>query len=322
MSFKNSVLVTGGTLNLGYYAALAIARKHPEYLVVIASRTDTKSAATTINNTLHQKNVVYMPLDLGSLAKVRTFVNVWESQKYPPIIFLLLNAGLQFPKGLKYTEDGFEATFGINHVGHALLFHLLFPFLADNARIVVTSSGTHDPAQKAPIPVPVFITTEKVAHPAPEEEKLDGRMRYATSKLANVYWTYALNRRLPTLQSQGKHLTVVAFDPGLMPGTGLAREGTAIERFLWNIVGPRILWLVKKFFIANTHTPQESGENLAWVAVGDEAKNETGVYYEGRKKIKTSVDSYDEKKQEDLWEWTIKNVSTSEEQRTAFDIGK
>jgi NAD(P)-dependent dehydrogenase (short-subunit alcohol dehydrogenase family) len=322
MSFKNSVLITGGTLNLGYYAALAIARKHPEYLVVVASRTDPKSAATTINNTLHQKNVLFMPLDLGSFAKIRSFVNIWESKKYPPIIALLLNAGLRFPKGIKYTEDGFEATFGVNHVGHALLFHLLFPFLADNARIVITSSGTHDPAQKAPIPDPVFITPEGVAHPAPGEEQLDGRGRYSTSKLANIYWTYALNRRLPALESKGKHLTAVAFDPGLMPGTGLAREGNAIERFLWNIVGPRIIWVLRRLVTANTHTPQESGESLAWVAVGDEVKNETGVYFEGRKKIKSSVDSYDEKKQEDLWEWTVKNVSTSEEQRKAFDIGK
>lgn len=322
MSFKNSVLVTGGTINLGYHAALAIARKHPEYLVVVASRTDPESAATTINNTLHQKNVVFMPLDLGSLTKIRSFVNVWESQKYPPIISLLLNAGVQFPTGIKYTDDGFEATFGVNHVGHALLFHLLFPFLTDNARVVVTSSGTHDPAQKSGLPDAVYNTAEDLAHPAPGEEKLSGRGRYSTSKLTNVLWTYALNRRFSALASKGNHMTAVAFDPGLMPGTGLAREANAIEQFLWNWVLPRLLWLVRRVITPNTHTAQESGESLAWVAIGDEVKNETGAYFEGRLKIKSSVDSYDEKKQEDLWDWTVKNVSTSEEERKTFDIAK
>lgn len=76
MSYTNTVLITGGTQGLGYYAALDIARKHPEYLIIVASRTDPKSSATTINDTLRQKNALFIPLDLGSFAKIRSFVNV------------------------------------------------------------------------------------------------------------------------------------------------------------------------------------------------------------------------------------------------------
>lgn len=316
MSYKNAVLVTGGTIGLGYYAALEIARKHPEYLVVVASRTDAHSAARTINNTLRQKNTLFMPLDLGSFAKIRSFVNVWESKKYPPIIALLLNAGLQFPGEMHYTEDGIEATFGVNHVGHALLFHLLVPFMTKNARVVVTASGTHDPAQKSGMPDATYITAEDVAHPKPGSDKGNGRLHYSTSKLTNILWTYALNRRFAAL---GQHMTVIAFDPGLMPGTGLAREYPPILRFIWNHVGPRLLWLLRRLVTPNTHTPQESGASLAWAAVDN---METGVYFEGRKKIASSVVSYEEPKQEDLWEWTVKTVSTSEEERKKFDIGK
>lgn len=55
--FNRSVLVTGGTSGLGYHCALTIARKHPEYQIIIASRSDPSASASTINNVLKQNNV-------------------------------------------------------------------------------------------------------------------------------------------------------------------------------------------------------------------------------------------------------------------------
>jgi NAD(P)-dependent dehydrogenase (short-subunit alcohol dehydrogenase family) len=163
MSYTRTVLVTGGTLGLGFHAALDIAKQHPEYLIVIASRKDTDNASATINKTLGQKNTVFLPLDLSSLAKVRSFVSDYESKKYPPIDALVLNAGIQFPNDFRYSEDKIEMTFAVNHVGHALLFHLLFPQLADDARIVVTASGVHDPAQKSGLPDAVYTKAADLA---------------------------------------------------------------------------------------------------------------------------------------------------------------
>jgi len=320
MSFSRTVLITGGTAGIGFYAALDIARQHPEYLVVIASRTDSKSAAASINNSLGQKNVVYLPLDLASLANVRTFVKNWETKNFPPISALLLNAGLQFPGAIRKTDDGIESTFAVNHVGHALLFHLLFPHLADKARVIVTASGTHDPAQKTGVPDAKYTIAEELAHPLPESAKNEGRQRYATSKLVNVMWVYALHRRFERIKE--KNLTVVAFDPGLVPGTGLARDGTALERFVWNRVLPHILPLLRLLLTSNIHTPADSGANLASLAVSPDVEGVSGVYYEGKKQIKSSQASYEDVKQEDLWEWTVKNVAINEEEAIKFEIGK
>lgn len=317
MSFTHTVLITGGTSGLGYHCALSIAREHPEYLVVIASRTDPKSAATSINHTLHQKNTVYLPLDLSNLAKVRSFTQDWETKKYPPICMLVLNAGLQFPEGLHKTHDGFEATFAINHIGHSLLFHLLVPYFADKVRVVLTASGTHDPAQNSGFPDAKYDSAEELAHPTGEMATMkDGRQRYATSKLVNIMWTYALHRRLAF--PSGKGITVNAFDPGLMPGTGLAREYSPILRWIWYKVMPRIIPLMRLVMFANIHTADESGASLAWLAMSAEVEGVSGSYYEGRKKIKSSVSSYDEKKQEDLWNWTIKNTATGAEEIAKF----
>ncbi|OBT77052.1 hypothetical protein VF21_02901 [Pseudogymnoascus sp. 05NY08] len=320
MSFTHTALITGGTANLGFQCALGIAQQHPEYLVVICSRSDPNSAAASINETTHQKNVIFLPIDLSSLANVRAFAESWKIKQFPTIIALALNAGLQFPGEVQMSGDGIESTFAINHVGHALLFHLLFPHLADKARVAITSSGTHDPAQKTGLPDAEYVTAEQLAHPTPESAKSAGRQRYASSKLANVMWTYALHRRLSTMSE--RKLTVVAFDPGLMPGTGLARDGNSLEKFLWFRLLPRILPLLRFIISPNIHTPQESGANLTRLAVGADVEGKSGVYFEGKEIIKSSKDSYDESKQEDLWEWTIKATATSEDERREFELVK
>lgn len=316
--FTKSFLVTGGTTGLGLHAAKEIAKKYVDAAVVIASRKDTDGAAAWINEQLGQSNVQYMALNLADLKNIRSFVKNWADEKLPPISGLLLNAALQFPEGTIYTADGIEATFGITHVGHALLFHLLQPYLAEEARIVVTSSGTHDPAQTKGMPLPNYTTAEDVAYPTGALLNVPGRQRYTTAKLCNVLWMYALDRRLK--QIPNKKWTVVAMDPGLMPGTGLAREAGPLLRFLWVKVLPCMMPVLRVLISPNVHPPEESGANLAWVAVDETQKTTSAVYYEGKRQIKSSVDSYNEAWQEDLWSWTVRAVAANKEERRHFDL--
>lgn len=312
MVYTHSVIVTGGTANLGYHAALKIARKHPQYLVVISSRTDPDHAADKINQALGQDNVLFVPLDLASLDNVRKYAADWALESRPSIKALLLNAGLQLSGPVQRTVDGLEKTFAINHVGHALLFHLLWPHLAPNARIVVTSSGTHDPAQRTGLPDAIYTSAEELAHPTPETAAYAGRQRYASSKLANVLWTYALDRRLKQC-ARGKQIAVNAFDPGLMPGTGLARDASVVVRFLWHKVLPRVQGLLRRVVSPNIHTPEESGEALARLAVGEDVEGVSGKYFEGLKEIKSSEDSYVVEKQDDLWGWSARYLAKGDD---------
>ncbi|RYO94355.1 hypothetical protein DL766_005001 [Monosporascus sp. MC13-8B] len=104
-------------------------------------------------------------------------------------------SSLGVPRNLTHARNGLEATFGISHVGHALLLHLLAPGLApDGAPTVLASSGTHDPAQKSGLPDGKYDTAASLALP--------GRQRYATSKLVNLLWPYALTRRLRAQQDE------------------------------------------------------------------------------------------------------------------------
>ena len=311
-----TVLVTGGTTGLGYQCARIIAQQCPQYLVLIASRSDKDNVAISIKQTTGHSNVEYLKLDLSSLAKVRSFAADYGKKGYPPIKALVLNAGLQI-LDLNYTEDKIESTFAINHVGHALLFYLLSPYLADEARIVITASGTHDPAQKSGLPDAIYNSAEELAHPTIDTENYAGRQRYATSKLCNVMWTYALQRRLE--KAADKKWTINAFDPGLMPGTGLVREAPALLQFLWYKIMPRTIWLLRLLVSPNIHLPRDSGASLARLAIGEDVKGVTGKYYEGQKPIPSSKDSYAVEKQEDLWEWTVKRVAKDENERCKFD---
>jgi NAD(P)-dependent dehydrogenase (short-subunit alcohol dehydrogenase family) len=119
--------------------------------------------------------------------------------------------------------------------------------------------------------------------------------RYSTTKLANVYFTYGLSRRLPA------GITVNAFDPGLMPGTGLARDYPAVARFAWHAILPRLIPLLRLILVKNIHTPEESGSALAGLIVGPALTATNGKYFEGMREISSSVDSYDEGRTQELW---------------------
>lgn len=319
--FHRSILVTGGTANLGYQCAINLARKYPDYQIVIASRSDPNSSADSINRSLGQKNVKFLQLDLSSLAQVRSFAAEWEANQFPPIYSLVFNAALQFPGDAQYTGDGFEKTFAISHIGHALLFSLLRPHLADTARVVIVSSGTHDPAQKSGLPDAYYSSAEEIAHPKGDALKNNGRQRYATTKLTNVLYSYALHRRFEAINKKtGKHWTVAAFDPGLMPGTGLARDATGFEKFLWLKVLPKIMPVLRLLFSPNVHTAEYSGQMLARLVTGSDEEIGSGKYYEENRQIKSSDASYDQDKQEDLWKWTVKTLAKSDSEISRFDF--
>lgn len=233
-----TVLVTGGTTGVGYGCALSIAQQRPQYQVLIASRSDKDNAAVSINQKTGHSNVEYLKLDLSSLAKVRSFAADYAQKGYPPIKGLVLNAGLQILE-LDYTEDKIESTFAINHVGHALLFYLMSPYLAEEARILITASGTHDPAQKSGLPDAIYNSAEELAHPTKETERYEGRQRYATSKLCNIVWTYALQRRLE--RNPSKKWTVNACELYFPSSSLLVRIAFGVARQVAGVKsqGPR-----------------------------------------------------------------------------------
>jgi len=303
-SAMQTAIVTGGNSGLGYDCALAIAAASPQWHVIIGSRDAAKSleAARSIAATSANPNVTAIDLDLSSPSSVRKFVAEFaDHRRPPPLKAIVCNAGVQFIRGLTYNGDGFETTFAVNHLGHFLLVNLLLSRLEAPARIAVVSSGTHNPDQFTGMPKPVYSDANSAAKPAPEPDAATaGRRAYTTSKLCNLMFTYELSRRL---KATGRGaITVNAFDPGLMPGTGLARDYTPLQRFAWNFVLPVLR------FIPGVNSTSKSGRDLARLVLDPQLESVSGKYFVGRTQVPSSKQSYDESQAAELWDASARMV--------------
>jgi NAD(P)-dependent dehydrogenase (short-subunit alcohol dehydrogenase family) len=224
-------------------------------------------------------------LDLASLRSVRDFAAALEG----PLDAIVCNAGLQLVGPTTFTEDGFETTFQVNHLAHFLLVALLRDRLAPDARVMVVSSGTHDPDRRTGMPAPSYVSAEQLARPVPSDLPAEGRRRYTTSKLCNVLFAYELARRAP--------LAANAFDPGLMPGTGLARDYRPFQKLVWDRVLPALTRVAP-----NLNTTEQSGRALARLVTDPALRAVTGAYFLGQRPRGSSIASYDRDKARDLWE--------------------
>lgn len=293
-AYSRSIIVTGGNTGLGFQCARFIGAD-PDILVVIGCRDTRAGNEAKAKLQLLGVTAAVLQLDLASLDSVRAFVTCFREGGFPPLSGLVCNAGSQNVGPPQRAAGGLEMTFAVNHLGHFLLANLLLPDMARDGRITFVTSSTHDPAAKTGMPAPKFENANAVAHDFQPGSDA-GKRRYTTSKLCNLYCAYELTRRLEdSADSRLRSIRVNAFDPGLMPGTGLARTYPAPLRLVWNYILPALT-----LFYPNVHSVATSGRRLAELAsVIDTA---TGHYVSDGRAIKSSALSYDTEKARDLWE--------------------
>lgn len=287
-------IVTGGNAGLGLECAKALARL-PQVTVIIASRSLARGQAAVDELKSQGGDAVAVELDLASLASVRKCSGEILKLRPTGLTGLVCNAGIQEIGAPSRTQEGFESTFGVNHLAHFLLAQLLLPGFAENGRILFVSSGTHDPKEKSGLPAPRYTSALRIARDF-EPGRIAGLRRYTTSKLCNVYCAHSFAEKLAeSKDSRLRSLRVNAFDPGMMPGTGLARQYPAPLRFAWTYIMPALTLMMR-----NVHSTRKSGERLARLAT-DSAITENGKYFSDGREMRSSELSYDRANAEDLW---------------------
>jgi NAD(P)-dependent dehydrogenase (short-subunit alcohol dehydrogenase family) len=192
------VLVTGANSGTGFEAAKELAGKNATVIMAVRSLEKGNEAAAKIKKDFPKADVTVMKLDLSSLASVRKFSADFIA-KHDRLDILINNAGVMVPPYSK-TEDGFELQFGTNHLGHFALTGLLIDLLlkTPNSRIVTMSSMAHK--------------SGKVDFNDLHREKKYKKMEtYGQSKVANLFFTYELQRKLEAI---GSKTIAVAAHPG------------------------------------------------------------------------------------------------------------
>ena len=277
-------MITGGNSGIGFAVANKLAAKG--YGVILASRNQQAStkAIAQICAVNPSALVESIPLDLSSFASVRQCASAFQSGGYPLNILINNAGGSVSGRQASFTVDGFELTFGTNHLGHFLLTYLLLEDLKHSApaRVITVSSELHNPAY-AGGPAPDFdydnLRGEKYYNP---------QVFYRNSKLANIWFAYDLQRRLT---STG--VTSNAVCPGFVPAAIAARRKSAIERLFYAQVMTRMPF---------ARSLEQASESYMFAATHPALEGVGGKFIVDGKEKRSSDESYDEVKARHLWE--------------------
>lgn len=237
-------LITGANIGIGRAVAVELARRGARLRLLCRSLAKAAPVVDELRSIAGHADVVAVECDLGSFASVRTAAREVLARE-EPLHLLINNAGVAGQRGI--TSDGFELTFGVNHLGHFLLTSLLLDRLRASApaRIVHVASSNHRGARG--------IDWEAVRRPT---ASVSGLPEYNVSKLANVLFSAELARRL-----EGSGVTSYAVNPGRVASN------------IWQ----RMPWPFRQLFKMTMLTTEQGAQSTVHAATSTDVVS--GRYY-------------------------------------------
>jgi retinol dehydrogenase 12 len=242
-----TALVTGANTGIGKATALALAGQG--WRVWVTARSEAKGAAAvaSIKAATGNDAVFLLLLDLSDLGSVRDCARSFL-EPYEALHVLINNAGVGGARGV--TKQGFEMTFGVNHLGHFLLTQLLLDRLRDSApaRVVTVASDAHYNARG--------VDFEAVRRPA---RGITGLGEYAVSKLCNVLFAQELARR-----TAGTGVHSYALHPGVVASD------------IWR----RVPWPVRPLVTRRMLTVEQGAQTSLYCATSPKVAPDSGRFYD------------------------------------------
>lgn len=267
---RDVVLITGCTSGIGRVTAIELARRGARVVLANRSAEKTGPVLEQIRQQSGDQAAEFLPVDLSSFASIRKAAADFLARGLP-LQTLVNNAGI-IARGA--TAEGFELTFGVNHIGHFLLTSLLLGRLRDSApsRVVTVASDLHRVARRIDYQKIRRTTASRTAIP-----------EYAASKLANILFSAELGRRLA-----GTGVTTYSLHPGSV-ATGIWR---------------RIPWPFRPVVLAFMRSPERGARTSIHCATSPDLTAETGLYYENCEPAVPSALARDTALAVELWECT------------------
>jgi len=267
-----TVVITGATSGIGKVAAQTLADGRTN--LVLTGRN--LAAGRRLAHTLARRGpttVEFVQADISRQADVCRLASSIIAH-HDAVDVLVNNAGARIDR-YRQTDDGVEATFATNHLGHFLLTCLLAERLAaaPAARVITVASSAHFSAP----PEPVWNL---------DRDSYDRRVAYATSKLANVMFAYELARRI-----ESTTITSNAVDPGIV-ATNFARNNGLV---------PWLKHLVSYAIRRELTTPRHGAATIVDLATRSDLRRVSGKYFKDKREVASSRESYNSERARDLW---------------------
>ena len=280
--FGKTVIITGANSGIGKAAAIDLARRGAKVIMACRHLERSKNALNDIVQQTGSSDVILKHLDLASMKSIRAFaqdINANEAKLH----VLINNAGLISTPERQETEDGFELTMAVNHLGHFLLTNLLLDLLKKSApsRVVVVSSIAHHNFMETRSPFRFDNMHSEMFYSHWEA--------YGQSKLANILFTRELARRL-----SGSGVTANSLHPGVSK-TGLfsLRRHLKYSEKTANLLSP----IMSLFF----KTAEEGAQTTIHLAVSEEVEGTTGKYFVDCKERDPAKTAQDDQAANTLW---------------------
>ncbi len=267
------ILITGATSGIGFETARALAAGGARVTIAGRDATRTERACDRITEMHPGVLVDPLPVDLASLDSIRQGAEMLQDAS---LDVLICNAGLISDRYLT-TEEGFERTVGVCHVGHFLLTHLVLPKLeaSGGGRVVVVASESHRS--------PATLDFDRLPL---TEEKYRPMIAYGQAKLCNVLFANELNRRVAS-----RGVTSNSLHPGTMIPTGIGRG--------WLLA--RIAMLAMRPF---TRSVAQGAATSCYVATAPELDGIGGRYFDECAESEPSAEAVDADVAARLWSIT------------------
>ena len=266
-------LITGATDGIGKEAAIELAKKGCNLILIGRSKEKGDKVVEEIRKVADSYvDIDYFTADLMLMKEVSRVADE-VSRKYPKIDILLNNVGAYFAFR-DVTEEGFERTFALNHLGYFLMTKKLLPLVekSDYKRIVNVSSSAH---------YGIDFEFDNMNG----EKKYSGFDVYKKSKLANVMFTYELAKRI-----EGTGITANCLHPGFV-STNFGKN----NNFLWRNVIRVAMWLT-------AISVKDGAKTSIHLACSDEVKDITGRFFANSQIKKGSSKAKNEEHNRKLWE--------------------
>jgi len=279
IGLRELVVITGASSGLGLSCAVSLA-KTGKYFVVMACRDVEKAKRVAIEKGMPENSYVPMKLELGNLQSVRDFVsNLKAFKSARPLNHLICNAAVYKPTDPEpaWTDDGFEMSMGVNHLGHFLLVNLLLDDMsrAKNARVCIVGSITGNTNTVGGGLVYPFADLGKLQGfekgmtkpiAMADGKPFFGAKAYKDSKVCNMMTVSELHRRY----HKETGIVFSSMYPGCIAETALFREKRQWFR--------KIFPLFMRYVTGGYVSEEEAGDRLAQV-IDDERCTKSGVYW-------------------------------------------